>query len=337
MRLWLFIALVISVFQSYAQRSDFAKVNFHKADSIALEYKNEGLYNLPLLSHNLTSSLSTDVEKFRAIFKWVSSNISNDYGLFEINQRKRQRYKNDSLKLEEWNGKFRKKSFKKLLRKQRTICSGYAYLVKKLSDLSQIECQIIQGFAKTSTIDVSTLDMPNHAWNAVKLNGKWYLCDPTWASGTPHPETNKFEFNYNDGFFLASPELFAINHFPVEQKWLLLENNNPTYQDFLDAPIIYGKTYSNLNAYSQPQTLFNTVNKYQKVTFKCELSKTIDVKDVKLMLDNGSSSKTIHPENTTINHQTLTIEYSFDRTGIYDVHLMIGTDLISSHTFEVKG
>ena len=102
------IFLFIFVFQLNAQKSDYSTINFEKADKIALEYKNETLTNLPELAHKLTSELPTDVERFRAIFKWVCGNIANDYGMFARNMRKRQRYKNDSVKLNEWNTKFKK-------------------------------------------------------------------------------------------------------------------------------------------------------------------------------------------------------------------------------------
>ena len=87
------------------------------------------------------------------------------------------------------------------------------------------------------------VDFSDNSWNAIKFNGKWYLCNPNWASGIPNPETNRFSFNYNDGFFLTNPELFAVNHFPVEAKFWLLDEAIPSFEIFLASPIIYGKAY----------------------------------------------------------------------------------------------
>ncbi|MEZ4792177.1 MAG: transglutaminase domain-containing protein [Gelidibacter sp.] len=337
MKAMLTIALFILTYQCAAQISDFKKVNFQRADHIALDCKDVGLDNLPQLVRKLTSELPTEVEKFRAIYKWVCSNIANDYGLYEKNMRKRQRFKNDSLKLKTWNEKFRKQSFQTMIEHHRAICTGYAYLVKEMSSLANIQCEVVHGFARTSTINVETLDIPNHSWNAVELNGKWYLCDPTWASGIPNASTFRFEFNYNDGFFLANPELFAINHYPIDKKWLLIEKETPTFENFLEAPILYGKAYANLNSYSEPKKMHNTVQKHEVISFKCELQKPANPEDISLMVDNGSISQKVHPENTIIDNKSMTIEYSFDRTGFYDVHLYIGPDLISTCTFRVKG
>ncbi len=332
-----YLFLLIFAFQSHAQISDFDTIDFTKADRIALECKNERLNNLPELSYKLTSKLTTDVERFRAIFTWVCGNIANDYVYYTKNMRKRQRYKNDSLKLQNWNSQFRKATLKKLIKNNKTICTGYAYLIKKLSDLANIDCEIVHGFARTSTVDVEKLDVPNHSWNAVKLNGKWYLCDPTWASGIPNPSTSIFEFQYNDGFFLSNPKLFAINHFPVDKKWLLLDDFDKTsFKAFIEAPIIYGKAYANLNNHFEPQKMHNTILKNEKVTFKFELLKPVVVKDVKLLIDSGYNSKKINPDSTTIKNQLLTVEYKFKYTGFYDVHFFIKGDLISTYTFKVK-
>lgn len=330
-----YLILLAFAFQSHAQISDFKWVDFSKADRIALEYNKEKLDDLPELSYKLTSKLSTDVERFRAIFTWVCTNIANDYGFYHKNMSRRRRYKSDSVKLNNWNSKFRKATLKKLLKKNKTICTGYAYLLKELSDLANIECEIVHGFAKTSTINVEHLDVPNHSWNAVKLNGKWYLCDPTWASGVPNPETNLFEFDYNDGFFLANPKLFVINHFPIEKKWLLLKED-ATFKTFIEAPILYGKAYSNLSNHLAPIKMHNEIKKNENIALKIQLKKPVDIKTIRLLIDSGYDSKKIRPKITSNNNQLVTVKHTFKSKGFYDVHLYIGEDLISTYTVKVK-
>ena len=337
MKTLLSIAISILAFQCYAQVSDFDTINFQNADRMALECKQDGLDHMPELVHKLTSELQTDVEKFRAIYRWVCGNVANDYRLYQKNMRKRQRFQKDSLKFNAWNEQFRRMSFQKLLKEQKTICTGYAFLLKELSNLANINCEIVNGYSKTSGITVDNSTMPNHSWNAVELNGKWYLCDPTWASGLTNPSSLQFEFNYNDGYFLTQPELFAINHYPEDTKWLLINENAPTFEDFLESPIIYGKAYTNLSNYSEPKKMHNTIQKHEKVTFKCLLLKAVKSEDILLLVDNGNSSQRIHPDKTSIDNNSLTIEYTFDKSGFYDVHLLIGMDLISTYTFKVKG
>jgi uncharacterized protein YegL len=75
--LLIFIALLIS-FPSFSQYSEFESVDFSRADSIAENYAGYGLRDQKKLADLLTKDLPTDVEKFRAIFKWVTLNISYD-------------------------------------------------------------------------------------------------------------------------------------------------------------------------------------------------------------------------------------------------------------------
>ena len=207
-----------------AQRSDFKTISFEKADKIAMSLKGKDLTNLPLLAHELSSKLDTDVERFRAIYFWVCHNIKNDYDLMLKSKRKRRRFRNDAIQLEKWNKTFKKEVFSKLLKDKKTLCSGYAYLIKVLASHAGLESEIINGFGNISAA-FKSIQTPNHAWNAIKLNGKWYLCDATWASGFIN-ETYLFTFNYNDAYFLMDPEEFAKSHRPFDTNWFLFEDAN---------------------------------------------------------------------------------------------------------------
>ena len=65
----------------------------------------------------------------------------------------------------------------------------------------------------------------NHEWNAIKLNGEYYLCDVTWGSGKV--ENNKFVKNYNTFYFCCPPDRFIYTHLPSDDlsKWSLINKN----------------------------------------------------------------------------------------------------------------
>lgn len=332
---WLIVLVLVC--QVNAQQSDFKHIDFRKADSTALVFKNEKLDNLPILSYNLTNHLNSDVERFRAIYLWICTNIKNDYSLYLKNERRRKRFKNDPHKLNEWNNQLKKDVYKKLLKSNKTICTGYAFLLKKLSELANLDCEIVNGYGRTSSTEIDKLISPNHSWNAIKLNNKWYLCDPTWASGSQNAETLEFVFQYNDGFFLAEPELFSINHFPIESNWVLHDNNEQSFSEFLKAPVIYGNAYKNLKQHNAPKLLYNIVKKHENIIFEYELQNSIKVDTVTFLIDNGYNTKTIKPTYTQVDKNSLVLGYKFNTTGMYDVHVLIGDDLISTYTFQVKG
>ncbi|GLB53514.1 hypothetical protein NBRC110019_25550 [Neptunitalea chrysea] len=330
-----YLSLFVFVCSIQAQQSDFATIDFTKADSLAKAYKNEQLTNIPELTKKLTSGLTTDVEKFRAVYKWICTNIANDYGLYEQNMHKRNKFKNDSSKLKQWNRKFSAISFKKLSKHQRAICTGYAYLLQQFSLEIGIPCNIVHGYARTSTTFIDKDSSPNHSWNAVWLNNQWYLCDPTWASGVPDPKTGTFSFYYNNGFFMAEPQLMAINHFPVDTQWLLLKENPPTFTNFLEAPILYGNTFEYLSNYNTPAKMHYEIEKNDSIVYQFTLKKQVNSKDIRLFIDGGNGPKEVTPEHISIHNNTVTLTHSFNKKSFYDVHLYIEDHIISTHTIKV--
>ncbi len=209
------------ILSSHAQQEDFNEINFTKADQMAQRYKGESLYNLPLLTHRLTAHLDTDAERFRVIYYWVCHNISGAYDMMAMNNRKRHKFKNDPKNLQQWNTRFKKEVFTTLRRDKKTLCTGYAYLIQVMSTYAGLESVIINGY--DTTLRSKEMELPNHSWNAIKLNGKWYLCDATWSSGYTDMSTYLFEFEYDNRYFLMAPADFIKTHTPVIKKWTLLD------------------------------------------------------------------------------------------------------------------
>jgi transglutaminase/protease-like cytokinesis protein 3 len=209
-------SLLILFNHSYAQRSDFLSINFNHADSVANRYGGHSLVNPRQLVTNLTHSLPRDVEKLRAIYKWVCNNIEFDYSLYLENKQKRERLTPEEFA--QWNQKFNKRLFSELVEHRRTVCTGYAYLLRELCSYAGINCVIVDGYGKTSRKS----KYPNHSWNAVQLNNKWYLCDATWGSGVVNMTNLEYEKDYKEIYFLTDPVVFARTHEPLDKAWAFL-------------------------------------------------------------------------------------------------------------------
>jgi len=315
-----------------AQISDFKNIDFTRADNIAKLNKQENLKSLSLLSHKLTSKLSTDVEKFRAIYTWVCSNISGDSRQQNIVSHKRGKFKNDSISLSNWNTNYKKKAFKKLLKNKKTMCTGYAYLIKELALLANIECKIINGYGRTISANIDSLEMENHSWNAVKLNNKWYLCDATWSSGYLN-ENDLFIKDYNDGYFLANPVLFAKNHYPKNPKWLLNYTTNDT--TFLTAPLIYGEAFKHKIIPLSPQTMKVIATKDKKVNFSFKTFIDIPLNKVSLIVFIGNNEKKLEINDIKKENEIVTFNHTFKIRGYYDIHLKIDNDIVATYTIKV--
>lgn len=320
---------------SYAQVSDFKDVNFSKANSIAFSYKGKSLYDLPLLSYNLTNELTTDVEKFRAIYTWVCTNIESDYYVSLKNISKRKKYQNDSVKLIQWNETFKENTFKRLLKKKKTICTGYAYLIKQLANLCNIECEIINGFGITENLINTETHFPNHSWNAVKLNNKWYLCDATWSAGSFNLATNTFDFNYNDGYFLSEPEWFSKNHFPIDKSWFLY-NTNLTVEHFYKAPLIYNNAFNEKVFPVSPETMKIEARINREINFVLQKSENVFINSVSLNTYLGNDFKIVTPKIEIDGNGLIKFKHFFEKKGNYDVHIIANNKIICTYVVKVK-
>ncbi|WP_045371258.1 transglutaminase domain-containing protein [Jejuia pallidilutea] len=318
-----------------AQKSDFKHIDFGKADSIAKSCSEMTLKNMPLLVHQLTNNLNTQVEQFRAIHTWVCYNIESDHYFSEATLKKRRKLLNNKSALQKWNTKQQTKVFKRLVRNKKTICSGYAYVLKALTNLADIECEIVDGYARTVRTNVNTVDFPNHSWNVVKLNGKWYFADTTQTSGYYNLDDEAFVKNYNEGYFLATPELFVKNHYPLDENWLLLDEK-PTLKQFVEAPIIYGSTYKYDIIPIFPTTLVTTLNIGEAVMFKFKILNKTALKDVNFVFSGGLRNKVMSFKGKNYKHNILQMAYQFHKKGEFDVHAKIDEDIIASYTIIVK-
>ncbi|WP_417592244.1 transglutaminase domain-containing protein [Owenweeksia hongkongensis] len=329
------LLLIFSIFAS-SQVSDFHNINFQKADSIADFYHGESLTNLPLLSFKLTNDLTTPVEKFRSLHTWVCKNIENDYGFYLENKRHREFFQKDSIKLNDWNKSFQKRVFTKLLEDRQTICTGYAYLVMELANQAGIKCKIIDGYARTPSSNVKTLGIPNHSWNAVQLNEKWYLCDPTWSSGNIYPfgEVSKFVHQYNDGYFLCDPSFFIKNHFPLDTAWTL--TGQFSVADFLNGPIVYNSAFRYGLYPTSPKSMQLKLTKNDSITFSFHTDEQIDANKIYFGLISGSHKITADPEIITQDNGILILQHSFNKSGYSDLHIMIEDQVLITYTASVN-
>lgn len=63
-------------------------------------------------------------------------------------------------------------------RENYAVCAGYSRAFQHLLHMAGIPCGYISGYAYVDTEEKP--DDSNHAWNCVKVGGKWYEVDTTW-------------------------------------------------------------------------------------------------------------------------------------------------------------
>lgn len=227
MKLILIILLFIPLcFYSQLKQSNFYDID-NKVESIAVA-------KTDTLAKQLAALGSTEREKVRAIFRWITENIA--YNVRPVGRKKNtqalfyEEPDDSSATLPSLN----ERVAKKVLYKGVAFCEGYSRLFKTLCDHAGIKAEIIYGYARTNN---NRRFGVNHAWNAVYFDSAWHLLDVTWASGVV-TFTNEFVRQYNDFYFLTPPEQFIRDHYPEDQKWTLLDNP-PVYREYNQSPFRY--------------------------------------------------------------------------------------------------
>ncbi len=99
---------------------------------------------------------------------------------------------------------------------RKAVCAGYANLLDAMAKVTGDEIVVVVGDARTHADDVNGV---GHAWNAARLDGRWFLIDATWDAGSVSGRT--FEKGYGTNYLFTPPDVFITNHLPDHEKWQL--------------------------------------------------------------------------------------------------------------------
>lgn len=163
--------------------------------------------DLDKLTAYLVRPAETDAEKVRAFYVWIAEHIDYDVSLFK-------RYRPGiSLNI----------TPEDVLKQGKAVCQGYSDLMIAMCTRVGIEARLVPGYSKgfgnENRTDFSNAD---HAWNAVKIDGKWQLLDATWGAGGLDENMN-YVPKFNEKYFLADPKEFIKDHMPLYPMWQLLD------------------------------------------------------------------------------------------------------------------
>ncbi|MEP7374075.1 MAG: transglutaminase domain-containing protein [Chitinophagaceae bacterium] len=176
-----------------------------------------------VLAGQLTANCPTDLEKVRAIFRWITDNIA--YRTKETTVRK----KKSKFTIEEPDDTTDLKPLdervaENVLANKVAVCDGYARLFKILCNYAGVRAEVINGYGKTEPYKVHQRFRSNHSWNAVMIDSVWQLLDVTWASGYISWQGDSFVRQLDEQYFLSSPEQFIREHYPDDLRWSLMED-----------------------------------------------------------------------------------------------------------------
>ncbi|WP_047545148.1 transglutaminase domain-containing protein [Psychroserpens sp. Hel_I_66] len=216
MKIFTFIlCLFLSLEIAYTQ-------NFALVDKTVSKYPSK-FKSIKQFSNRVDEDFNTDLDKIRAVYFWISNNITYDYKSLKNNTNGYKKIKSKSK--DDYEIRFlnmQKKYAERALKRKLAVCEGYSQLLKFTLIELDIETEVITGFAKSKAYEIGRItNRTNHAWNAVKINDTWKLIDATWSAGKE--ERSDREYDFTDIFFLIKPEKLILTHLPKDEKWQLLE------------------------------------------------------------------------------------------------------------------
>lgn len=146
----------------------------------------------------ILSKYSTDAEKIKGIYSWVTQNIRYDKtGAFAINA-----------------GPDKNAKVEVAFTRRRGVCENFAGIFNDICRRTGFEAFVIEGITQMN----NQIADGAHSWATVRVNKEWYFFDPTWDEG------GKFQF------FMITPEEFITTHIPFDPLWQFLANPYSTGQ-----------------------------------------------------------------------------------------------------------
>ncbi len=213
--------LFLFCFNYFSPRIIKADNQFSHVDKHVKDVSQKMIYHPDLLVKALVEPFDKDEEKVRAIFAWIAQNIEYNYVA----------YKNNVELVQNTN---------EVLISGKAMCYGFSLLFQEFCEKAGLKCEILEGYAKGLEYEKDQkFEKPNHAWNAVLLNDKWYLMDVTWAAGTPKELMNNKRVIDLDRYFMTPQDEFIKDHLPQDPTWQLLDKKQ-TLGEFEEGDKIAG-------------------------------------------------------------------------------------------------
>lgn len=216
---------------------DDSQIDFHLLDGVTYSaYSTDASYaeqfliplspdaassEMVITAQEAVRGLTTDREKVKAIYDWVTTNIFYNYGIYEGD--------------EKWSYRDPSSAWETFYYKN-GVCIGYANLTALMCNSVGIPCRTVTGFATGIETDEVVTDVwaaydkylenhdraafestikpyANHAWNEAYVDGEWLILDTTWGSNNDlYPNGFQIKGIPTDAYFDPDFEWFSQSH-----------------------------------------------------------------------------------------------------------------------------
>jgi len=140
--------------------------SFEEIDKYALSCPADAQRDVQSLAAYLQRNAHSDIEKARAIYIWITNNINYDDNGFN-------------------SGIYPDNSAQAVLNSRKAVCDGFSNLYLALGQAMGLTIAKVGGYSKGyGYYDGMKFKKADHAWNVIKISGRWRIFDATWGHGS---------------------------------------------------------------------------------------------------------------------------------------------------------
>ena len=147
---------------SYSEKEQMLYLEYELDDATFEREKKEVYQKANSVIKEIIKPNMSDYEKVVAIWDYLETNTEYETEAFEY-------AKQHNFSMEGATGFENTFNVYGILCKGKGVCQSYAYTFKLLAHMCDIESIVVIG----------TMHNVNHAWNAIKIDGEWYMIDTT--------------------------------------------------------------------------------------------------------------------------------------------------------------
>lgn len=179
---------------------------YEEIDAHARECPDALEVDVTTLASYLGSRATSDIEKARAIYVWLTDNVSYDDDAFN-------------------SGEYGAYNPEGLLSSRKAVCEGFSNLYQALGEEMGLNIRKVSGYAKGfGYAPGRNFERSNHAWNAIEIDGVWKLFDATWGQGNGTAVNGKLvsKKEFDPYWFNIDPYEAIFNHFPQDTHYTFI-------------------------------------------------------------------------------------------------------------------
>lgn len=275
--------------------------------------------NAGTISHIVTRRFSSSAEKVRAIYYWITRNISPDLRAARGNS-------NEKMVAET------------ILKTRKANPNGFAILFQDMCSVAKIRCLTVEGFMKNKNDHVTEMpDEYNHTWAVVQLGQSpdtWYYVDPYSGCGTLDEKCTQFTRKFNPDYFFAPKNIFNLQHFPDNKAWQLGSSGPASLKEFLALPLLHNPAYTyGLTGFTPYGSMLKASVK-KPVSFSLRLQGNTKIELVALQVgaDKKRRNKTVDFSQQGSN---LIFTHRFEEEDSYPVTVLINNQPVLTYFAEI--